>query len=278
MALLYSCTNGLFGSKAPVKLQQAWATDNVLRAPESALHDPQRDVIYVSTINKASSKDHKDEDSFITKLTPDGKVEELYWVSGLNDPRGLALYNSVLYVADINEVVAIATQTGAILRRYQADKAEKLNDITADNTGNIYVTDTDGKRIYQPHNGRMTTWMTRTAGENPNGIYYDGTRLLLAFKSNGEIKSLNAESSKFSDWTNGIGAADGITKTPDGNYLVSNWEGEVFLVNPEGKKWRVLDTKDQKINAADINYADRLHVLLAPTFNDNRAVAYTVSD
>ncbi len=273
-----SCTSGLFGSKAPLKLEEAWKTDDVLRTPESALHDPQRDVIYVSNINKMSEENRKDGDGFISTLTTDGKVDELYWVTGLNDPKGIALYNNVLYIADIDELVAVSTQTGAILGRYKADKAEMLNDVTVDNSGNVYVTDSGAKRVYQFSNGRLTRWMDNTAREKPNGIYFDGDRLLLALMSSGEVRFLDPETKKLTDWTEGIKNADGIAKMSDGNYLVSGWDGEVYLVLPEGKNYKLLDTKGKNINAADISYSERLNVLLVPTFKDNRVFAYTLSE
>lgn len=272
---LAGCTGGLFGGRTPVKLQQVWATDNTLRTPESVIFDRQRNSLYVSNINQ-TNKERKDGDGFISRLNTKGEIEELHWVTGLNDPKGLALYNNILYVADIDEVVAIATQTGAILGRYKADKATFLNDITVDNDGNVYISDSDQARIYLLRNGRISTWV-ETKKERPNGLFYDNNRMLVAFSRGGKTRLLDIESKRFTDWTDNIDGGDGITRSGDGNFFVSNWNGEVFYVNQEGRNWRVLDTKSQNINAADIYYLEDQQLLLVPTFNDNRVVAYRVS-
>ncbi|MEJ8800442.1 SMP-30/gluconolactonase/LRE family protein [Pontibacter sp. H249] len=256
-----------------MQLQEAWATDNTLRTPESALFDPARNVIYVSNINQNSSS-KKDGDGFISTLTPAGKINNLYWITGLNDPKGLALHNNVLYVADLDEIVAISTQSGAVLGRYKADGATFLNDVAVDESGKVYVTDSAQKRIYQLRNGRVTTWLKNTERDRPNGIYVDGNRMVVGF--NGDVSFLDPETQRWSNWTTGIKSADGIAKIDEG-FLVSSWQGEVYFVNPEGKNWRILDTSEQNINAADISYSDRLGLLFVPTFKDNRVVAYRLN-
>ncbi|WP_162052462.1 SMP-30/gluconolactonase/LRE family protein [Pontibacter pamirensis] len=272
---LNSCIGRLFSSGAPVELEQAWASDNTLRTPESVVHDPVRNTIYVSNINKQSGT-RKDGDGFISRLSTTGQIEELYWVSGLNDPKGTALHNNVLYVADVDEIVAISTQTGSVLGKYKAENARNLNGITVDNNGTVFVTDSDQKRIYQLNNGRVSVWVDNTRRDNPNGIYKEGNRMIVAFKNSGKIRFLDPETKNFTDWTDGIDAADGIAEAGDGNYLISSWDGEIYYVNSNGKNWSVLNTKGQNMNTADISYAERLGLLLVPTFKDNRVVAYRV--
>ena len=273
--LLPGCSGGLFTSKAPVTLREAWATDNTLRSPESVVYDRERNVLYVSNINQMS-KDRKDGDGFISRLSTKGEIEQLYWVSGLNDPKGLALHNNVLYVADLDEIVAIATQTGAVLSRHKADKAKMLNDVTVDDAGNVYVSDSEQGRIYLFRNGRVTSWLDNTQREKPNGLLYDNNRLIMASFNSGKLRFLDTERKEFTEWADDIPSADGVTRVSDG-YLVSNWHGEVYYVNQEGKKRKVLDTKDQKINAADISYSEEQQMLYVPTFFDNRVIAYSVT-
>lgn len=277
LLVLEGCSGNLLKSSPPATLKQAWATDNVLRTPESVLYDDLRNVLYVSNINKMSGSS-KDGDGFISTLTPDGKVESLYWVSGLNDPKGMALSNNVLYVADVDEIVAISTQSGGVLGRYKADNAKFLNDVVVADDGTVYVSDSETKRIYQLQNGRVTTWIDNTENEKPNGLFMDNNnRMVVAFMSSGKVRMLDPATKKFTDWTDKIPSADGIIKLANGDYMVSNWSGEVYYVNQEGKNWKLLDTKGNKINAADIAYAEQTGLLYVPTFNDNRVVAYNVT-
>ncbi|TPE46329.1 SMP-30/gluconolactonase/LRE family protein [Pontibacter mangrovi] len=274
-AVLAGCTGGLFSAKAPMQLEEAWASDNTLKTPESALFDPQRNVIYVTNMNQTSEKN--DGDGFISVLNTEGETEELYWITGLNNPAGMALHNNVLYVADSDEIVAVSTQSGAVLGKYKAEKAKFLNDVAVDDSGNVYVTDSEQNRIYLLRNGRVSSWIDKTKREKPNGIFLEGDRMVVAFMGSGKVRLLDPGTKEFTDWTDGIKSADGIARTGDGDYLISSWDGEVYFVNDEGKKWRLLDTKSKNVNAADISYNEQLGLLLVPTFKDNRVVAYRLS-
>lgn len=273
--LLQSCSGGLFSSRAPATLTQVWESDNTLRTPESVVFDTERNVLYVSNINQ-TNRDRKDGDGFISRLSPNGEVDQLYWVSGLNDPKGMVLQNNILYVADIDEVVAIATQTGSVLARHKVDKAQMLNDVTADNAGNVYVSDSQRGAIYLFRNGRVSHWLD-TKRERPNGLLYDNNRLIVASFNTGKVRFLDIDRKEFDDWTDKIPSADGIARIGTDGYLVSNWNGEIYLVNNEGKNWKVLDTKNRKINAADLYYDAGQGLLYVPTFYDNRVVAYRVT-
>jgi sugar lactone lactonase YvrE len=272
--LLQSCSGGLLSSRAPVRLTQVWASDNTLRTPESVVFDRERNVLYVSNINQ-SNRESKDGDGFISRLRPDGEVDQLYWVSGLNDPKGLALHNNILYVADIEEIVAIATQTGSVLSRHKVDKAQMLNDVTVDNAGNVYVSDSRQGAIYLFRNGRVSHWLD-TKRERPNGLLYDNNRLIVASFNSGVVRFLDIERKEFDNWTEKIPSPDGIVRVGTEGYLVSNWNGEIYFVNIAGRNWKVLDTKNKKINAADIYYNEEQGLLYVPTFHDNRVVAYRV--
>ena len=272
---LQGCSGGLFSSKGPVTLTEVWATDNTLRTPESVVFDRERNVLYVSNINE-SSKDRKDGDGFISRLSPNGDIEQLYWVSGLNDPKGLALHNNILYVADMDEIVAIATQTGAVLARHKADKAQMLNDVTVDDAGNVYVSDSQRGAIYLFRNGRVSHWLD-TKRERPNGLLYDNNRLIVASFNTGKVRFLDTERKEFTDWTEKIPSADGITRISADGYVVSNWNGELYYVDMNGRNWKILDTKNKKINAADVFYSEEQGLLYVPTFFDNRVIAYRVA-
>ncbi|MEX0316124.1 MAG: hypothetical protein AB3N18_18235, partial [Allomuricauda sp.] len=74
---------------------------------ESIVYDELNQVLYAS-----NGKDYKPGvDGFISKISMDGTVEDLMWVSNLNRPTGMAIKDSVLYVADVNVLLQINTKT-----------------------------------------------------------------------------------------------------------------------------------------------------------------------
>ena len=68
--------------------------------PESVLHDTTQDIYFVSNIN--GSPTAKDNNGFISRVRPDGAVENLKFIEGgkngvtLHGPKGLALWGDTL--------------------------------------------------------------------------------------------------------------------------------------------------------------------------------------
>lgn len=76
-----------------------------------------------------------------------------------------------------------------------------------------------------------------------------------------------------------IGTGDGVTAPLEsGTYLVSDWNGEIFIVNPKSGKQSLLNTKDQHKNTADIWLFEEQNLVLVPPFFDNRVVAYRLKN
>lgn len=263
---------------ADITIEEAWSTDTVMVAPESVLYDDERDVIYVANIGEID-KEGQDGDGFISQLAPDGSVKELKWATGLNDPKGMGLHENTLYVTDIREIAAIDITSGEVTNTYPVEGAIFLNDITVSSDGTVYATDSDNDIIHLLKDGQLSTWMSDSSLQRPNGLLIEDDRLLLASAGGGFLAPINLDSKRVEDhWVDGIPSADGIIKAADGNYIVSTWQGEVHYVDPENNQsQKLLDTKDQGINAADIGYIESQGLLLVPTFFDNRVVAYKVS-
>src|SRR5467141_412395 len=85
--------------------------------PESVLHDSTQDIYFVSNIN--GSPTAKDNNGFISRVRPDGAIENLKFIEGgragvtLNAPKGMALRGDTLWLADIDAVRAFNAKTGA---------------------------------------------------------------------------------------------------------------------------------------------------------------------
>ncbi|MFZ1875658.1 MAG: hypothetical protein WAU25_01350, partial [Nitrososphaeraceae archaeon] len=129
-----------------------WETPNDLNNPESVVYAPKQNVLFVSNID--GKPDQKDQNGFISKVSPsNGSIVELNWITGLNAPKGMAIYNnnssSRLYVSDITDLVEIDIGSGKIIKRFNAPGSAFLNDVALDDHGNIYVSDTATNTIYK---------------------------------------------------------------------------------------------------------------------------------
>ena len=128
------------------KLELKWKTDTLLRVPESVLYDQSKKVLYVASID--GKPDGKDGEGFISKVSLNGKIENLKWVTGLDAPKGLGLFGAKLYVADISRVVIIDITSGKISNKIEIEGAKFLNDITVDKKGTVYISDTGTGKIH----------------------------------------------------------------------------------------------------------------------------------
>jgi len=98
------------------------------------------------------------DDGFISRLGADGRVLDLRWVTGFDSPKGLALANGRLYVAEDADLVEIDPGAGVIVARHKpADGPGGFNDCTADARGTVYIDgiEPDGRGGYT-----VTDWVT----------------------------------------------------------------------------------------------------------------------
>ncbi|MEO0334033.1 MAG: gluconolaconase [Bacteroidota bacterium] len=242
------------------------------------LYDEASDMIFVANIG-TFNKDSKDDDGFISVLAPDGVVDELKWVEGLNDPKGMGVFDGKLFVADLDEVVEIDIASAQVQNKYPIEDATFLNDVTINSQGEVYVSDSDTDKIHMIDGAQPMVWMEDTALQRPNGLFAEDDRMLLASAGGGFLAPIDLDSKQVQDtWLEDIPSADGIIKTQNGDYIVSTWQGEVHYVAAEsGETIKLLDTKAEEINAADIGYIPQQSLLLVPTFRDHRVVAYKVT-
>jgi hypothetical protein len=155
-----------------------WTIAEGLDAPESAYFHAASDSVFVSNISGPILE--KNGEGFISRLTPDGTVVALRWVTGLNAPKGLRSVGNTLWVADIDEVVAIDIATGRITARVPVEGAQFLNDLATAPDGTVYVSDSQLARIYAVKDGRSSVFVEGADQvEQPNGLLVDGNRLIV---------------------------------------------------------------------------------------------------
>jgi len=251
-------------------LKSKWSTDNVLSVPESVIYNQKADIFYVSNVN--GNPVEKDQNGYISKLSKDGSISQLKWITGLNAPKGMGIFEGKLYVADIDELVEIDIASGKILKKYPAKKARFLNDIAVDLNGFVYISDSQHNFIYRFKEGKIEIWLSVGNLFNPNGLLIDNNELLVG--CNNYILTVDIKSKHVKTFISETGSIDGLAKVNEGQYLISDWVGNVYLVNKSLPKVKILSTEADKINAADFEYVKSEKLILIPTFSDNRVMTY----
>ena len=234
-----------------------------LLRPESAVWDPQSGFWYVS--NQGSQPGTTD--GFISKLSKDGALVQLNWVTGLGNPTGMRILDGKLYVADPNlqatlpnyAIAAIDVASGTLQKTYTLNLSlmnapnRGLNDIEIDRTTNaLYASVFDtrpgfGETIIKvPLDGTgsdATQFVTPgTVGVRPNGLLIRN-RDLIVMNGAGGFYSVGLDtrattllgSTSFVDPSSGTPILDGI-----------QWDGNAFLFTSHG------------LATAEPNYVDYL--------------------
>jgi len=254
------------------KLKEVWKTAAVFKAPESVLYDEASELIYVSNINITDKNPwSKDENGFISKLSKTGEVLDLEWVKGISSPKGLGLYNGVLYASDVDELVAISISEAKVIKKYPIEGATKLNDVAVGKDGKVYVTDMGTGKIHVLENGEISTW--KEGLNKPNGIFIEENRILTASAADGSFIAHDKKTKKETVINSDMKSGDGIEVTASGSYLVSNWGGEIFEMKGTAATL-LFSSVEEKKQTADIGIIKKDNIVLVPTFFDNRVVAY----
>ena len=259
--------------------RKVWETEEVFLIPESVVYDPERNVLYVSSFNRLGTGGA--DGGFISKLGLDGEVLERDWVTGLDGPCGMVIADDKLYVTEgfRRNLVVLALDTGSILARYPCPSARFLNDVTVDTSGNIYVSNSTPVRhaddIYRLEEGELRLWQRTEELWRANGLFVSDDSLLVGNSGDGKLKAVGLDHGCVSDIVClGAGIVDGIRLDGRGNYLVSQWEGRLYRVSPEGEPVEVLNTAAEGCNIADFEYIQATNLLVIPTFLGNKVVAY----
>lgn len=255
--------------------------------PESVLFSEAHDAIFVSNVASGNPVETKELGN-ISKYTRDGKVIAAPWIKGLKAPKGMAIIGNELYVSDVNRVVKIDIKNGKILQKIKVPGSKFLNDVVADNAGNVFVSDMATNTIHIWNKKGIRIWKRTPALRSPNGLYTDGSEhLLMASWGNpiakdfsttnpGALSALSLKNAKaeFQEEKSLKGNLDGITADTQGNLWISDWmNGDIYKVQKNGSAEKVFNLKQ---GAADLSFSKELNLLLIPQMNESKVMAFKV--
>lgn len=269
---------------APPILVPAWQTDVVFEQPESVAYDVINKQLYVSNIN-GSGMD-VDGDGYISLLSLDGKVIDLHWLKGLNAPKGLTVVGNELFIADINELIVVDIQTKTITQRYLAPDAKFLNDVAADEQGNIYVSAFLTHSLYRLANGKFELWLQSEELEVPNGLLVENNQLLVAswgimtdgFATTvaGHMKTINLKNKQIQSLGDKtpVGNLDGLESDGNGNYFVTDWvAGKLLHITPSGISTTLISLDK---GSADHTVLHEQGLIIIPMMLTGKVLAYQI--
>lgn len=270
---LYACSQNNEHNKVAIEQSTPVMTKLTgLKTPESVVQ-AKDGKIYVSEINEFG----KDGDGQISVIE-NGQASVL--VSGLDDPKGLAIIGDNLYVADKQRVYQVRLGEHSSMDIFVDATAfpktpQFLNDLEADPQGNLYVSDSGdilgtgkGGIIYQINpQGQVTQLIDGNDDERvlaPNGLLADdtGNHIIYVDFTSGVLYNLNAKTGTIEDIADGFGGGDGVVHHSSGTMYISDWKsGKVFSLSTKGE---VAVIKDGYQAAADIAITKDERYLMVP--------------
>lgn len=264
------------------RLAELWATEDVFLTSESVLKDPRRQLLYVTSFDNEFAR-KAEPSGFISTLSMEGEILDLHWVDGLHAPTGMDIWQDTLFVAEREHLLAIELASGEVAGRWPIPDPVFPNDLVIDDRGTIYISDTrtgdwNESRIYRFRNGVFDVFANEGISR-ANGLWIRDGWLLVGNSGDGFLKGVELATGRVETVISmGAGIIDGIRIEPDGNLLVSHWEGQIYRITPQGHFLELADGLPGGWNTADFEYLPEEGVLLVPTFLDNRVRAFRIRE
>ncbi|MEI8345284.1 MAG: hypothetical protein WCG06_04355, partial [Candidatus Omnitrophota bacterium] len=126
--------------------------------PQCVRVDPDDNVYYVT--NLAGGAEDKNREGYVSKISPNGSLVFQKWIGGktsdgnavLDSPKGLAIYQGLLYIADAREIKIFSKKTMKLVRSVDLAPlgARSLSNLAVDSDGGfLYVSDPFGNQIFR---------------------------------------------------------------------------------------------------------------------------------
>jgi hypothetical protein len=257
--------------------------------PESVEYYAAEDVYLVTNIN--GSPFAVDDNGFISKISPDGKVLDLKWIDGarsdtrLHGPKGAAISGNILYVADHDEVHLFELPSGKQITSVKIPGSTFLNGITPGGGGSVYTTDMgatsdDGNfvssgtdAVYQVFpDGRYEVIIKDKDMGWPNGIVVNGKHLIVVTFQSNEVYRVLENGQRYMLPAPPTGSLDGLLAMDDGSLIMSSWAGSaIYRLDKNGSYSTVVDSLE---SPSDIGYDNKRNRLLVPLFLKDKIVIF----
>ena len=265
------------------KIENAWTLAEGLAKPESVVYDEERDVLYVSNINGKGRE--KNGLGYIAQVSPSGKVVQKDWVGGLNAPKGMAMANGKLYVADIDALVIVDVASGKVASRHDVSGAKFLNDVAIDQNGAVYVSDSKTSRIHVFKDGKVSVWLDDPRIRRANGLYALPNEMIVAAgdsetkkpHKNRYLQRVSYDGKNIAPLKDkqGLGRIDGVVPDGKGGFFMTVFKaGKLMHFSPSKGASEIAKLGK---GTADLTYVASKKRLYVPVMGSNELKALTVN-
>ena len=242
------------------------------QTPESVLATP-GGIYYVSNIGGFGV----DGDGTISKIEG-GTITT--FATGMNDPKGLAFKDGIVYAADKNQILKV-NSNGEVSVFVDSTAFPSvpifLNDLAFDNNGNLFVSEsgifdsTDGAVYKITPEGNVSTfidYITTPEIHSPNGLLFDkDNNLFIVDYGTGKLLKISANGKELEIIDHSGRSLDGLAYDSRGFLYYSDWDGgRIFRVDKQNNS-TVIDSGFT--SPADITIDQEKDLLLIPEFNAN---------
>jgi len=282
LGLVFASTLMLASGFVTVSAGNIVIKDVGFQTPESVEYDAQDDLYLVANIH--GSPFAKDNNGFITKLNPQGKVLKLKWIVGgtngvtLNAPKGMVALGNTLYVADIDTIRTFDLTTGKSIANYPIKGSSFLNGVTPSSQGGVWVTDSGVGPGFKPvgtdaiyHVSAKGVIKTLTTGQDlgrPNGILEKDGQLIMVTIASGQIHYFDLNGKLLSSEKLPYNKLDGLIMDNKGQVIFSSWKAQAIKEMQNNAEPKTLFTGLE--SPADLGFDSKRNKLLIPSFLGNK--------
>lgn len=243
---------------------QSSIDQKLLNEPESIIYDKVHNRYLLSNNNKGGD---------IIQI--DGTGKQSYLVQNMNAFQGLEIVGNVVYVGARKSVRGFNLETGEMVMNVPVEGVINLNDVTADDNGNIYAGDVFGTKIIKVRikDKSYSVFANGKGIDHPNGIFYDKANkriLVCSYRKNAPIQAISLADSTVTTLVNtNISMSDGIVLDKYGRCYVTSWETlSIYRFDKDFSNPPTVFYTN-KFGPADISY-DNFHDAIAiPLYHAN---------
>jgi hypothetical protein len=265
-----------------------------LRGPASVIHDEESDFYLVSNVDGLPLA--SDGKGFISKVAPDGKKILTRWIEGgrnnvvLNAPKGMAIRDDELWVADIDTVRIFHRTTGLPMGEVKVPGSKFLDGVALAFDGRILVTDvgvratgtnggfeeTGTDAVFAIYSDQHSTRINLVAKESlagPTAVLPTPDKLWVVSSRTGELLSFDTRAKL--DYIQKLpgGELEGLVALGDDLLVASRAASAILRGRPNGS-WRIAigDVK----SPGNIAYDEKRGRVLVPLFTEDEVRIYNL--